>query len=107
MITIRLASMQKNVQISFGSVMNCKWCYRLFFILAERLNTTDEESDGETIAGSEEECVDSSASEGEPMEGVSDNDYDKEEDMESEEEVSEFIARFSIIIVDLKLFFLF
>ncbi len=41
------------------------------------------------------------------MEGLSDDDYNVEEDMESEEEVSEFIARFSIIIVNLKQSFLF
>lgn len=40
------------------------------------------------------------------MECVSDDNYDVEEEMESEEEASEFIARFSTSTVSLKFFFI-
>ena len=58
----------------------------------ESLNTSEQESGGETIAGENEDEIDESdAPEDEQME--SDDDYDIEEDMESEEEASEFIAK--------------
>ena len=63
------------------------------FILVEVLNTKEQESIGETIAADEEDYFENDALEDEPMEEVSDDDYDVEEDIESEEEASEFLAR--------------